>query len=108
MRIDFSTNLRNERFDTDVEVILYRVVCELLNNTLKHAEASQVSVSLMYADGLLRLDYRDDGCGFDPAAVTQKGMGIANIHSRVSTLNGFSRLTSKPGQGMKAVVEIQI
>jgi len=108
VQIDFSTNLRNERFDMDIEVILYRVVCELLNNSLKHADASQVSVSLMYAGDVLRLDYRDDGCGFDPAGVAQKGMGIANIHSRISTLNGSFRLTAKPGQGMRAEVEIQI
>ena len=72
----------------DIEVILYRIVCELINNSLKHSGASVATVSLVYADGVLRLDYRDNGCGFDVAKVEQKGMGIANIQSRVSSLKG--------------------
>ena len=60
MRINFSTNLRTERFDMDIEVILYRIVCELINNSLKHSGASVATVSLVYADGVLRLDYRDN------------------------------------------------
>ena len=55
MRINFSTNLRTERFDMDIEVILYRIVCELINNSLKHSGASVATVSLVYADGVLRL-----------------------------------------------------
>lgn len=108
MRINFSTNLRTERFDMDIEVILYRVVCELLHNSLKHSGASQVSVSLICGDGVIRLDYRDNGCGFDLAEVEQKGMGIANIHSRVSSLKGEVTLRSTPGQGMKAVIEVHV
>ena len=108
MRINFSTNLRTERFDMDIEVILYRIVCELINNSLKHSGASVATVSLVYADGVLRLDYRDNGCGFDVAKVEQKGMGIANIQSRVSSLKGDFALKSTPGRGMKAVVEVHV
>ena len=51
MRIVFETNLKNERFDTDIEVILYRVVCELINNSLKHSGAARVDLSLPYQQG---------------------------------------------------------
>lgn len=108
MRINFSTNLRTERFDMDIEVILYRIVCELINNSLKHSGASVATVSLVYADGVLRLDYRDNGCGFDVAKVEQKGMGIANIQSRVSSLKGDFALKSTPSRGMNAVVEVHV
>jgi len=46
VRIRFTTNLRAERFDTDIEVILYRVVCELINNSLKHSGCSEINLSL--------------------------------------------------------------
>ena len=57
---------------------------------------------------MLRLDYRDNGCGFDVAKVEQKGMGIANIQSRVSSLKGDFALKSTPGRGMNAVVEVHV
>ena len=88
MRIVFETNLKNERFDTDIEVILYRVVCELINNSLKHSEAARVDLSLHYQQGQIRIRYKDNGCGFDPDKVGQKGMGISNIFSRISSLKG--------------------
>ena len=107
MQIHFSTNLHAERFDADIEVILYRVICELINNSIKHA--AEASVSLIRIDSLIRLDYRDNGCGFETGGVEQQeGMGIANIRSRISSLKGDFTLSSSPGRGMKALVEVHI
>ena len=64
VRIRFTTNLRAERFDTDIEVILYRVVCELINNSLKHSGCSEINLSLSSGGDTLTLDYSDNGCGF--------------------------------------------
>lgn len=108
MRIDFKTNLKAERFDTDIEVILYRVVCELVNNSLKHSGASRVEMELRYDTDLLRVRYQDNGCGFDPQQVKEKGMGISNIFSRVSSLKGEVSLDGDVGQGMRAVIEIPL
>ena len=109
MRIHFSTNLHAERFDADIEVILYRVICELINNSIKHSGAAEASVSLIRIDSLIRLDYRDNGCGFETGWVEQQeGMGIANIRSRISSLKGDFTLSSSPGRGMKALVEVHI
>lgn len=108
MRIVFETNLKNERFDTDIEVILYRVVCELINNSLKHSGAARVDLSLHYQQGQIRIRYKDNGCGFDPDKVGQKGMGISNIFSRISSLKGEVSIDSSPGAGMRAVVDIHI
>ena len=109
MRIHFSTNLHAERFDADIEVILYRVICELINNSIKHSGAAEASVSLIRIDSLIRLDYRDNGCGFETGGVEQQeGMGIANIRSRISSLKGDFTLSSSPGRGMKALVEVHI
>lgn len=106
MRINYSTNLRTERFDMDIEVILYRVICELINNSLKHSGATQVTISLVYADEMLRLDYRDNGCGFDVSAQERQGMGIVNIRSRIRSLKGNMTMKSTPGKGMATQIEI--
>lgn len=108
MRINYSTNLRTERFDMDIEVILYRVICELINNSLKHSGATQVTISLVYADEMLRLDYRDNGCGFDVSAQERQGMGIVNIRSRIRSLKGNMTMKSTPGKGMATQIEIHI
>ncbi len=108
MEIDFATNLRAERFDTDVEVILYRVVCELVNNSLKHSGGSRIAISLRYADDRLTLDYSDDGRGFVPGAMLDVGMGLSNIHSRILSLKGDCKIESAPGNGMRAAISVNL
>ena len=63
VKIRFTTNLRSERFDTDVEVILYRVICELINNSLKHAACSSINLSLSQ-NGTELGDARRDPCQY--------------------------------------------
>lgn len=106
--IKFETNLKGERFDTDIEVILYRVVCELINNSIKHSDGTKIYISLVRADDALKLEYSDNGKGFNPSAMLDVGMGLSNIASRVSSLNGTSEITSAKGKGMKAVITINL
>ena len=107
--IDFSTDLHDERFDPDVEVIIYRVVCELINNSLKHSGCRSIGVSLVRSDNALVLDYSDDGCGFDPAAAYDGGMGLSNIASRIDSLNGSLEISSESGGGgMRARARVEI
>lgn len=103
VRIMFRTPLRDERFDSNIEVILYRVVCELINNSLKHSECKQITLSLTLENKHLRLEYHDDGRGFVPNDVLDSGMGLSNIRSRISSLEGTFRLSSAPGRGVTAV-----
>lgn len=107
VKIRFTTNLRNERFETDTEVILYRVICELINNSLKHAACSAISLSLSKTGGELALDYSDNGKGFDPQAMMDCGMGLSNIASRVNSLGGTFRIQSSKGKGMHAAIRIR-
>jgi signal transduction histidine kinase len=106
--IRFSTNLRAERFDNDVEVIVYRVICELINNSLKHSGCSSITLSLQYDQYSLCLVYSDNGRGFSPEAVVDCGMGLSNISSRVSSLNGTFDIASRKGHGMKTSITIPI
>lgn len=106
VEIRFTTNLGDERFDTDIEVILYRVICELINNSLKHADCRTITLSLTRSPESLRLEYGDDGRGFNPEVMGDLGMGLSNISSRIGSLGGTSQITSAEGEGMHASIAI--
>ncbi len=106
VKLRFTTDLRDERFDPDVEVILYRVVCELINNSLKHSGCSEISLSLSQSGDELQLDYSDNGKGFDPQAMMDCGMGLSNISSRIHSLNGVFEIAGRKGMGMHAAVRV--
>ncbi len=102
----FDTNITKERYDSDVEVIFYRVICELINNSLKHAQCSQIRLSLKSTPMSLIMEYSDDGRGFDPSGVADHGMGLSNITSRVNSLGGELNITSGVGEGMHAYIKL--
>ena len=106
VKIRFTTNLRSERFDTDIEVILYRVICELINNSLKHAACTSINLSLSQSGTSLALDYSDNGRGFNPQAMMGCGMGLSNISSRINSLGGTFEITSSKGKGMRAAIRV--
>ena len=106
VKIRFTTNLRSERYDTDIEVILYRVICELINNSLKHAACTAVNLSLAQNGSELTLDYTDNGRGFNPQAMMDCGMGLSNIASRINSLGGTFDITSSKGKGMRAAIRV--
>ena len=105
-KIRFTTNLRTERYDTDIEVILYRVICELINNSLKHAACTSINLSLSQNGSELALDYTDDGRGFNPQAMMDCGMGLSNISSRINSLGGTFGISSAKGKGMRAAIRV--
>lgn len=111
IRFEFRTNVGNKRFRGTTEIIVYRTVCELIHNTLKHAGAGKVLISLDEEDGKLRLLYQDDGRGFSPEKLLvaeNQGMGLSNIRSRINSLNGKFDIESWPGEGIIVTVEIEI
>lgn len=108
IRIGYTTNLKNERFDADVEVILYRVICELINNSLKHSGAGGARLDLNYDGKSIILDYSDNGKGFNPNSDNVSGMGLANIASRINTLNGELVIKSSKGNGMSAHIKVDL
>lgn len=84
----------------EVEENLYRIAQEALANALKHANAATVTVQLAATAPCVTLEIRDDGCGFDPAAVADNGgMGLTNMRERAEKMNGHFTITSTPGAG---------
>ncbi len=83
-----------------VEVGLYRIAQEALNNALKHAAATEVTVRMCVEDGAVVLDVVDNGRGFAlPKAAQSGGMGLVSMQERARQLDGVLRITSTPGQG---------
>jgi signal transduction histidine kinase len=109
--IIFETDLYGKRFNEDIEVILYRVICELINNTIKHANAKNIEVLMNKQDDLILISYSDDGVGFDTNKVihgSEKGRGYSNIVSRIRSIKGTIDVESQQDYGMKAIVRVKV
>jgi signal transduction histidine kinase len=90
-------------------ILIYRVIQELLNNTVKHAHAHQSIVQVSADDRKFSITVEDDGVGFDPAILrASTGIGWNNIKSRVEMLNGRVDIDSKPGKGTSVYIEIGV
>jgi len=83
----------------EVRIALYRIAQEALNNVTKHAAASQVIVELELEPEQVVLDIKDDGRGFDPETVPQRGFGVRNMADRAKEIGAAFSLQSHPGQG---------
>jgi signal transduction histidine kinase len=86
---------------------VYRIAQELVNNSLKHAEASMINIQLFSEPQRVCLQVTDNGKGFeyDPDRKDIKGNGLNNIRSRVNALNGRFDCWSRPGEGTETTVE---
>jgi PAS domain S-box-containing protein len=83
------------------EVALYRIISELLNNTLKHASASTIEIDFLKMQREVQITYSDNGIGCDIQKMLSspsKGLGLSNITSRVKSINGHCTFKSVPGQ----------
>jgi len=100
--IDFNYNTK-VRFSSFYEIIMYRITTELLNNTIKYAEASRVEIGFNFNKDKkeISLMYRDNGKGFDATSSrkTETGMGLLNIRHRIKVLRGDFKIESTPGKG---------
>ncbi|MHC1766387.1 MAG: two-component regulator propeller domain-containing protein [Verrucomicrobiia bacterium] len=95
------------------EIHLYRIIQELVNNIIKHSDASEASLSLGPAHGKLVLTVQDDGRGFDYATVfgrpaSEHGLGLTDIAERVRMLGGKLQCDSRPGKGTRWGIEIPV
>lgn len=87
---------------------LYRIVMELISNTIRHADASIVDIQFEYHNQLLICKYEDNGKGLIKLN-TQQGLGLNNIEGRVSSLNGSIGLTgSREDAGFRALIQIPL
>jgi len=101
--IKFTTNCNNLRFPNNIEIVYFRIFKELLNNTLKHADAKHIELSLQYNKKVLSLKFKDNGKGFNVLEQMEErktGLGLFNILSRVKAINGDYHMDSEKGKGV--------
>ena len=89
----------------EVQVVIYRVCQEALNNIAKHAKASQVEINVRHEPGSLELHIRDDGRGFDTLEQMPPGhYGLSMMRERAETVRALLTVTSQPGHGTELTI----
>ena len=113
-RTDIAVTVEGEepvpRLGAGVENALFRIAQEALTNVAKHAQATQVTMTVVGDDGILRLRVTDDGVGFDAAPLADPnrggGWGLLIMTERAEAVGGHCRIESAPGQGAQVIVEV--
>ncbi len=107
--IQFNLSFKMERRTKKIiEIVLYRVLCECITNTIKHASASTIQIVINSSKTGVTVKYSDDGKGFDMDIIhnQQKGMGILSIKNRIKYLNGTLAINSSIGKGFHLDINI--
>jgi signal transduction histidine kinase len=104
-----SIGLDNAVIEQTVAITLYRIVQELVTNTLKHAAAKTAIVQITKTNYLLTVTVEDDGKGFDIQGLRHsRGIGWSNIQNRVEFLKGKVDISSQPDKGTSVLVEVNL
>lgn len=110
LNIEFKCYNLDNRLDNKIEINVYRIIQELLSNTLKHAKAKNMIIEINRFESLLNITVEDDGVGFliDYKDQALKGIGLLNIDSRVNDLDGSFNIDSEQGRGTTIMIDIPI
>ncbi|MBL0134579.1 MAG: hypothetical protein IPP79_11530 [Chitinophagaceae bacterium] len=104
-----SIGLEDTQLNQTFSITIYRIVQEILNNTLKHANATTAIVQLTKHNNQLSVTVEDDGKGFDTSILTHsKGIGWTNIQNRIEFVKGHLDLQSRPGEGTSYHMEFPL
>ena len=110
IKISFDSDTRKERYDAEEEIILYRVCCELINNSIRHSQGDRINLTIISEDKFLLLTFTDNGKGFNYKNVMQsdtKGLGLSNIVSRIEFLGGTLDVNSVIGKGTVTTIRVK-
>ncbi|WP_225000296.1 ATP-binding protein [Cesiribacter sp. SM1] len=107
LQINFQVFGMEARLEANTEIILYRIVQELLNNVVKHAAATEVLVQIIRTENTVSLTVEDNGRGFDSTR-SSKGIGLSNIQSRIDYLGGNIDVYSNPQLGTTVTIEFTL
>lgn len=107
IQITFYCNDLSPITDKNTQLILYHIMLELVNNAIRHAEATTILLQCTLEDDLLLIDVEDNGKGFD-VQTTKRHMGLNNIEMRVAYLEGRMNIDSQPGKGTTITIECHI
>lgn len=105
--VDFQYYDMPENIPTMLALSIYRVIQELLHNTIKHAKASEILIQINTEEDEIVIQFEDDGVGYDSNNLTRKGMGLENIRSRINYLKGTISTHSAKGEGTNTIIHIK-
>lgn len=89
IKINFISNIKETRFKDEIEIVLYRIFCELITNSIKHSKCKKIDINIFASENQIEVFYADDGIGFDKKILEKtEGMGLSNIFSRIKSVNG--------------------
>jgi len=95
------------RLNSDSELAIFRVMQELVTNSLRHSEADTLKIEIQKQPDLLRIQYSDNGHGMDATAM-KSGLGFLNMRSRIDAVNGKIEFESSEGEGLKTTITLNI
>ncbi len=112
LKVEFSAALGDEILNSEDEIVVYRIVQELVSNVLKHAQASRLSISLTYfsEENLMNILVQDNGKGFEVLPMENKtpGIGLSSLINLVQDLHGETSIDSNPGRGTTVSIDLPI
>ena len=106
VNINYSHSGFNQPLSRKVERDLFLIVQEIINNSIKHSKATNVTVSLNNTGTGIKLKVHDDGIGFDLKNLKPQGMGLNNLYGRVKTLAGEIEIETEPNKGTTIKIEV--
>lgn len=110
-QMTFTSNLKEKRLDRNVEIGLYRIAQEAINNAVKHSEATQINLDVSLGNKKVTLRVTDNGKGFNAArkksnAPNSSTNGLRNLHERAHLLDGVLKINSAIGRGTEVIAQI--
>lgn len=109
LQLGFNSNLNGKRLVTEIEINLFRICQEALNNIIRHSQASEASIQIMLYDEVLILTIDDNGKGFDSKeSYPEAGIGVGGMLSRTRAIGGEFEISSHIGRGTHILVEIPL
>jgi signal transduction histidine kinase len=109
----YELNINNQLVDLqitspDKDLIILRLLQEIINNIIKHAQANYIQIESQLKDSVLHLRVAENGIGFNPEEIKLKksGMGLNSIYKRIEMINGKITLNSAPGEGTSISIEV--
>ena len=108
LRIECWKSGEQFRFDDNQELAIFRVAQELMNNAIKHSEATHINLNMRFSENTLAVSLSDNGKGFNLEGMTQTGLGLKNLESRSEMAGAKFRMRSSVGKGTSALIYLNL
>lgn len=111
--VEYTISGRRRRLRSQIETVLYRIAQEALNNSVRHASATHITIDLQMRESNIVLTILDNGRGFEPTSVLKpqaqvRAWGLLGMQERVALVGGKFEIESAPGRGTRLVAEIPL